>query len=330
MESVGELDNSRAVALTIIESVEDTSQKLKFNPDDTVVTSPAETIMKKASSELVVSVTVISGPRTGLTFIVKPDTSLTLGRSPDADIQIIDTGISRKHIHMRFDTDRVFVEDLESANGTYINGEQLSGEIEVRNGDQISIGVSTVLKFSLSNQLDADYQNHIQHQLSRDSLTNAYNRKAFTQCLNSLYITAKQDFTPICLIMIDVDNFKMINDTYGHQIGDKILKYVARTLFKSVRSVDYVCRYGGDEFSIVCPSIDSLRGLQLAEKIRTNVEALRFKLNDKRVNVTASIGISNYPENQIQCVSQFIAYADKALYKAKRNGRNQIGVISSM
>ena len=310
--------------------MEDTSQKLKFSPDDTVVTAPSKNILKKANSELCVSVTVISGPRTGLTFVIKPNTGLTLGRSPDADIQIIDTGISRKHIHMHFVDETVFVEDLDSANGTYVNGEQLRREMEIRNGDQISIGVSTVLKFSLSNQLDAEYQDHIQEQLSRDTLTNAYNRKAFTQCLNSLYITAKQDFAPICLLMVDVDHFKTANDSYGHQVGDNILKHVAQSLFKSVRSADYVCRYGGDEFAIVCPNIDSLRGLQLAEKIRTNVESLRFRVNGEKINVTISIGISNYPENQIQCVSQFIAYADKAMYKAKRNGRNQIGVISSM
>lgn len=310
--------------------MKDTSQSLEFNPDDTVVTTPSEKILKKSNSELCVSVTVISGPRTGLTFIVKPNSGLTLGRSPDADIQIIDTGISRKHIYMHYADNTVFVEDLESANGTYVNGKQLSGEIEVRNGDQISIGISTVLKFSLSNELDAEYQDHIQQQLSRDALTNAYNRKAFTQCLNNVYITAKQDLAPVCLLMIDIDHFKTINDTHGHQVGDKILKFVAETLFKSVKSVDYVCRYGGDEFSVICPNTDSLRSLQLAEKIRTNVEGLKFKVNDVRINVTVSIGISNYPENQIQCVSQFIAYADKAMYKAKRNGRNQIGVISSM
>ena len=310
--------------------MEDTSQKLKFNPDDTVVTAPSKNILKKANSELCVSVTVISGPRTGLSFVIKPNLGLTLGRSPEADIQIIDTGISRKHIYMHFVDETVFVEDLGSANGTYVNGEQLRHEMQIRNGDQISIGVSTVLKFSLSNQLDAEYQDHIQEQLSRDALTNAYNRKAFTQCLNSLYVTAKQDFAPICLLMVDIDRFKAVNDTYGHQVGDKILTHVAQSLFNSVRNADYVCRYGGDEFSIVCPNIDSLRGLQLAEKIRTNVESLRFKVNGKQINVTISIGISNYPENQIQCVSQFISYADKAMYKAKRNGRNQIGVISNM
>ena len=186
------------------------------------------------------------------------------------------------------------------------------------------------MKFSLSNELDEEYQNHIQQQLSKDTLTNAYNRKAFSQCLNSAYITAKQDFTPICLLMIDVDNFKVVNDTYGHQIGDKILQVVADSLIKAVRSVDYVCRYGGDEFAVVLPNIDSLRGLQLAEKIRTNIESLRFRIGERKIKVTVSIGISNYPENEIKCVSQFIAYADKAMYKAKRNGRNQIGILSSV
>ncbi len=128
--------------------------------------------------------------------------------------------------------------------------------------------------------------------------------------------------------MIDVDNFKTINDTHGHQVGDKILKHIADKLIQTARSADIVCRYGGDEFAIVCPNISSLKGLQLAEQIRHNIEAMSFSINGKKIKTTLSIGVSNYPFNQITCVSQLIAYADKAMYKAKRKGRNQIGLLS--
>ena len=309
--------------------MEDTSQILKILSDDTVVTSPSDGLLKKQSqSNISVSVTTISGPRTGLSFQIEPNSGMTLGRSPDAGIQVIDTGISREHIHMKFDGVSVIVEDLESANGTYVNGKRLTGKIEIKNGDQIAIGVSTVLKFSLDNQLDAEYKNYVEEQLTKDTLTSAYNRKAFAHFLNSAYIAAKRDFSSVCLFMIDVDNFKSINDTYGHQVGDKILKHIADKLIQTVRSADIVCRYGGDEFAIICPNIDSLRGLQLAEQARLNIESMSFTVNGERINTTLSIGISNYPDNEIKCVSQFIAYADKAMYKAKRRGRNQIGVIS--
>lgn len=311
-------------------TVEDTSQILKLLSDDTIVTSPSNGLLEKqCRSNITVSVTTISGPRTGLSFQINPGEALTLGRSPDADIQIVDTGISRNHIRMHFDGHTMIVEDLVSANGTYINGTKLTGEIQIKNGDQIAIGVSTALKFSLNNQLDTEYKDYIEEQLSKDILTSAYNRKAFAHFLNSTFIAAKRDFTSVCLFMIDVDNFKTINDTYGHQVGDKILKHIAQKLIDTVRSVDIVCRYGGDEFAVVCPNISSLSALQLAEQIRSNIENMRFSIGEKTITTTLSIGVSNYPDNDIQCVSQFIAYADKAMYKAKRKGRNQIGLISS-
>lgn len=309
--------------------MEDTSQILKLLTDDTVVTRPSDGVLnKQINSNVNVSVTTISGPRTGLSFQIEPNSSMTLGRSPESGVQIVDTGISRDHILMKFDGISVIVQDLHSANGTYVNGKRLTGKIEIKNGDQVSIGVSTVLKFSLDNQLDAEYKDYVEEQLSKDTLTSAYNRKAFAHFLNSAYIAAKRDFSPICLFMIDVDNFKTINDSYGHQIGDKILKHIAEKLIQTVRSADIVCRYGGDEFAIVCPNIDSLRGLQLAEQVRCNIENMSFKVSGKRLKTTLSIGVSNFPDNDIKCVSQFIAYADKAMYKAKRKGRNQIGLIS--
>ena len=318
--SLGELKHS---------DVEDTSQILKLLADDTIVTRPSDGLLKKqCRSNITVSVTIISGPRTGLSFQIEPHTAITLGRSPDADIQIVDTGISRTHINTQFDGSSVIVEDLNSANGTYVNGTKLTGKIEIKNGDQVSIGVSTVLKFSLNNQLDTEYKDYVEEQLSKDTLTKAYNRKAFAHFLNSAFIAAKRDFSSVCLFMIDVDNFKTINDTYGHQVGDKILTHIADKLIQTVRSADIVCRYGGDEFAVVCPNISSLRGLQLAEQVRNNVEAMHFTIGDEKINATLSIGVSNFPDNDIQCVSQFIAYADKAMYKAKRKGRNQIGLIS--
>ena len=125
--------------------MEDTSQILKLLSDDTIVTRPSDGLLKKqCSSNITVSITAISGPRTGLSFQLEPNTAITLGRSSEAGIQVVDTGISRTHIRMRFDGASVFVEDLTSANGTYVNGTKLSGKIEIKNGDQVSIGVSTV------------------------------------------------------------------------------------------------------------------------------------------------------------------------------------------
>ncbi len=173
--------------------MEDTSQILNLLSEDTVVTRPSDGLLKKqCKSSIIVSITAICGPRTGLSFQLKPHADLTLGRSPQADIQIVDTGISRTHIRMRFNGISVIVEDLDSANGTYVNGVNLRGKIEIKNGDQVSIGVSTALKFSLNNQLDTEYKDYIEEQLSKDILTKAYNRKAFAHFQTALIYLQKE------------------------------------------------------------------------------------------------------------------------------------------
>ena len=123
--------------------------------------------------------------------------------------------------------------------------------------------------------------------------------------------------------MIDIDNFKKCNDTYGHLVGDTVLREVADRLKISVREVDMIARYGGEEFCVILPETTKDLALTVAERLRKSVEAKTVKAFDEKINVTVSVGITTYPEGG-EDVTSLIDSADTALYKAKRKGRNMV------
>ncbi len=129
----------------------------------------------------------------------------------------------------------------------------------------------------------------------------------------------KIDYT---LCFIDIDHFKMVNDTYGHEAGDVILSTVGKILRKYVRQVDFVGRYGGEEFLVILPSTDLAHAIHFADKIRSIVEQFKFLYKNERINVTVSCGVSQ--RSQHKSKDETLSSADSFLYKAKEAGRNQV------
>ena len=151
-----------------------------------------------------------------------------------------------------------------------------------------------------------------------DQLTGVFNRNIFKKITDA----ESEEFSiceglPISIVMIDLDYFKKINDKFGHEAGDIVLKYAANTLKTSVRSSDYVIRWGGEEFIVILPGCDMKKALEIAEKIRVNIESGESTI----CPVTASIGVAEYIGGSYHDV---IECADVALYRAKKNGRNQV------
>ncbi|MBP9707547.1 MAG: sensor domain-containing diguanylate cyclase [Oligoflexales bacterium] len=132
----------------------------------------------------------------------------------------------------------------------------------------------------------------------------------------------------LTLMMVDIDHFKKINDTYGHQAGDFIIKGVARQVSELVRKTDVVCRYGGEEFIVFLINTSAHYGKKVADKMRQSIQDKSFHFENKILNVTASFGISQLNATDQQ-IAQVIARADAALYKAKHSGRNQVQVIEN-
>lgn len=170
-----------------------------------------------------------------------------------------------------------------------------------------------------------DKKNVLLRELSiKDGLTGLYNYRFFREILNEQFNLAKRFRFPLSCIMIDIDFFKAVNDTYGHQAGDAILSQLAEILRHNVRDADKAVRYGGEEFVIMLPYTDSGDAYIKAERLRQVVSSFPFMAGKNRVSITVSLGIATYSDNKnIKRAEQLVVYADKALYQAKQRGRNQ-------
>ncbi len=157
-----------------------------------------------------------------------------------------------------------------------------------------------------------------------DGLTELYNHRYFQEQIRMQVEQAKRYSSNFSLIIIDIDFFKKFNDTFGHQSGDAVLRQVAQTLKKNVRATDIVCRYGGEEMSIILPNTGKDEAFSTAQKICERVASKKFKLTgDKETHVTISLGVATFPFDG-DSAPAIIESADKKLYTAKNNGRNQV------
>ena len=160
-----------------------------------------------------------------------------------------------------------------------------------------------------------------------DPLTQLYNRRFFIDSSKTVLEIAKREETPLSLMMIDIDKFKNVNDTYGHQVGDEVLKLLAKTMKSRQRKSDMSCRYGGEEFVILLPKTSITKAEAVAKELRENVQKSYFEMSaQKKIAVTISIGVSTVNiENEIN-IEKALKRADDALYEAKESGRNCVKV----
>lgn len=156
----------------------------------------------------------------------------------------------------------------------------------------------------------------------KDGLTNIYNRRKLDEILEYEYNRAKKYCREFSIILLDLDLFKFVNDTYGHNVGDKVLIETAEILKSKVRDSDFVGRWGGEEFLIICPETNINQALYISEKLRKAIEMHKFPIVNKR---TSSFGVATYKNEDT--IEYLINRADKGLYQAKKNGRNRIEVV---
>jgi diguanylate cyclase len=170
-----------------------------------------------------------------------------------------------------------------------------------------------------------DYREKLEQQRNKallDPLTGLPNRAAWSERLVIEHVRSQQVNTGLLLAILDLDHFKSINDTYGHQAGDKVLKIIANVLRKGLRGDDFIARFGGEEFALLMPGSDLAGGTRLLERLRAAVEQCPFHFKGERVTITMSAGVAVFKPGEN--ASQVLKRADQALYRAKEAGRNQI------
>lgn len=167
-----------------------------------------------------------------------------------------------------------------------------------------------------------DLQEKLREQANRDSLTGLFNRRYLEGTLERELARCKRENAPLTMLLLDIDHFKLVNDTYGHQAGDEVLRVFARALQESARTEDIVCRYGGEEFLLVLPKMPLNIALGRANQLLELFRQTTVEFEGKRIPVTTSIGIAAVPDHAIT-VENLIRSADQALYRAKSAGRNR-------
>jgi len=269
---------------------------------------------------------VIAGSNVG--EMHKLDHNLTvLGRSVDSNVRLIDDGISRHHCRIRLEGNQVVVEDLASRNGTFCNGERLSHHI-LQDGDKLQLGKTTILKFSYHDHLEESFQKQMLESALRDGLTGAYNKRYFLDRLDSEIKFSVRHNVNLALLIMDLDKFKLVNDTYGHLAGDKVLTAFAQMVQHSIRNEDVFARYGGEEFAIITRAIHRDHVFHFADRLRQEASELVIESEGHRIPITMSMGIATIPEDAAETPEQLIKAADEMLYKAKHAGRNRVLMTS--
>jgi diguanylate cyclase (GGDEF)-like protein len=162
-----------------------------------------------------------------------------------------------------------------------------------------------------------------------DPLTQLFNYRHFSHVLEQEIERSQRTLQPTTLIMLDVDNFKKVNDEWGHEQGNQALKLIANCIVNNVRKLDIACRYGGEEFVIILPSSDIMTSARVAERIRASIESTPLVITLEngeplQVPLTASAGLSSYHGNKAPSLSNIVEAADEQLYLAKQQGRNRV------
>jgi diguanylate cyclase (GGDEF)-like protein len=255
-----------------------------------------------------------------------------LGRAIEADVRVNDTKVSRLHakINAVVDpaTDRTdfVLTDLDSRNGTFLNGRPVKTHV-LQNSDKIMLG-EHILRFEFLDEIDREYQRQIHRLISHDDLTGLLSGRSFFSELRREASRSKAEGRGFCVLMMDVDHFKNVNDKYGHLTGSKTLEEIGACIVRSLRSGDAAARFGGEEFAAFLLDAELGQAMVAAERIRSCIEEEEFSVMQKgkaasKHHVTISIGISSYPEDSSDPI-ELVEMADSALYRAKGDGRNRV------
>ncbi|HEX8708454.1 MAG TPA: GGDEF domain-containing protein [Pyrinomonadaceae bacterium] len=257
-----------------------------------------------------------------------------LGRALEADVRVNDARASRLHARINTEHDaesgetRYRITDLGSTNGTLVNG-QLITDVLLQDGDKVLIG-EHLLRFDMLDEIDREFQQQIHRLLVHDELTGLLTSKSFFSELRREASRSEFEARPFCVLMMDIDHFKEVNDTYGHLVGNQTLEEIGGVIMRSLRAGDVAARFGGEEFAAFLLDAQYAQGIVAAERVRAGVEEHAFPATrrgapggEQTHHITISIGVASFPDDAHDTL-ELVELADSALYRAKRNGRNRV------
>ena len=264
--------------------------------------------------------------RLGTRFRLTPGTALEIGRAPGADVSLPEVpSLSRNHARLAYGGERVTLSDLGSRNGTFVNDRRVEEDFELRSGDRFQVG-AVHFKFLHERDVEHAYYEAIYEMVVRDGLTGTFNRRKFVEEASREIVRAQRYRRPLSLILVDIDGFKQINDTYGHLAGDALLKQLAARFESRVRQEELFARLGGEEFAILSPETDLEGAAAHAESIRALCAETPFDLaTGSPVAMSCSFGVAELAPAMAR-VEDLLRAADAALYEAKEKGRNRVAV----
>jgi diguanylate cyclase (GGDEF)-like protein len=247
----------------------------------------------------------------------------TIERHPTNSLRIDEDSISRFHSRISRQGDQYLVEDLGSRNGTFLSGTRIT-RAPLKHDTWIQFGPRVSFRFSMTDVREERLLRKLYESSTRDALTGAYNRTHFEERLRSEVAYAIRHATPVALVLIDLDHFKKVNDTFGHPAGDLVLRSASAACTHALRTEDVFARFGGEEFAVVLRGIELKGAARLAERLRQAVAGLEVESDGRRIPVTLSAGAASLACCRTPSPEDLVATADRRLYLAKQRGRNRI------
>ncbi len=264
----------------------------------------------------------IYGPELGKRYDLAGRTETIIGRDEDADLTIPALAISRRHARIFTNRGRYFIEDMNSTNGTFINDFQITQPVELELHDRIQLA-NVILKFLSGDDVESLYNEELYSLSTTDGLLGIPNRRYLMTALEKEISRSRRHRHDLSIMMIDIDFFKKVNDTYGHLAGDAALKHLVRLIRENTRKEELLCRFGGEEFVLVLPETGPSSANTVAEKLRQIVQDTPLIFDGEEIAFTISIGVATW-DDRLKTTENLIKKADERLYLAKTSGRNRV------
>jgi two-component system, cell cycle response regulator len=246
-----------------------------------------------------------------------------VGRHPTNQLRVDEDSISRFHARIVRSGEEYIVEDMGSRNGTFVVGKRVT-RAKLEHDCWLQFGPRVSFRFSLTDVREERLLRKLYESSTRDALTGSYNRLHFEERLRSEVAYAIRHRAHASLVLIDLDHFKKVNDTYGHPAGDAVLKLSADACMRALRTEDVFARYGGEEFAVVLRNIELKGATRLGDRLRAAVAAQPVQFESHTISVTLSAGAASLADCRSPSAEELISIADRRLYIAKQQGRNRI------